>query len=405
MTYFDLHHQTVPRYNLQSDLIRFESLNLTVYNHGFKSKNWSVLPNEIPRSTGISLAGVNTLDLSDKIKAVISQPDQSIDVNQKFRFSLFVPTSSQPVKELIILTHGLNERDWKKYLPWAAYMAQNTGQAVLLFPIAFHMNRAPSEWANPRRMDIISAERCRRHDYISHSSFANAAISMRLQQSPQRFFWSGLQSYRDLCQLIREIKQGCYPPVSPETHINFFGYSMGAFLCQIILMTNPDKLLTDSRLFIFCGGTVLDRLYPVSKYILDSQAHLALYAYFIHHLEQELQEDRRLRQSFNEDREAATFFQSLLQFYNLRNLREERFNELKDQISAVGLAKDHVAPPFEMINTIKGAARNIPVNVKIENFNYDCSHENPFPYRVNQKKEINKGFEKIFKRAANHLSS
>ena len=55
--------------------------------------------------------------------------------------------------------HGLNERNWSKYLTWAEYLSSKTGKIVILFPIAFHINRSPVGWSNPRYLQSIFTKR------------------------------------------------------------------------------------------------------------------------------------------------------------------------------------------------------------------------------------------------------
>jgi hypothetical protein len=57
------------------------------------------------------------------------------------------------------LLHGLNERSWDKFLPWAARLVESTARAVILMPIAFHMNRALAEWSLLRAMRTVSKQR------------------------------------------------------------------------------------------------------------------------------------------------------------------------------------------------------------------------------------------------------
>ena len=56
-------------------------------------------------------------------------------------------------------------------------------------------------------------------------------------------------------------------------------YSIGCLLAEILKLANPKGYFTQSRLCLFCGGPVFDRLSPVSKFILDSEANVALYSY------------------------------------------------------------------------------------------------------------------------------
>ena len=79
--------------------------------------------------------------------------------NIKFRYHLFRPKGDNKVNHVILLFHGFNEKYWTKYLTWAKTLVEETGKAVLLFPIAFHMNRAPLSWSDSRQMFAISQQR------------------------------------------------------------------------------------------------------------------------------------------------------------------------------------------------------------------------------------------------------
>ena len=70
--------------------------------------------------------------------------DTSIKENKSFYYPVFIPYGSAKSKSFILLLHGLNERKWDKYLYWAEYLTLNTGKPVVLFPLAFHINRSPS---------------------------------------------------------------------------------------------------------------------------------------------------------------------------------------------------------------------------------------------------------------------
>ena len=60
------------------------------------------------------------------------------------------------------------------------------------------MNRAPNVWSDSRLMNKIAIQRANKLPNAK-TSFINAAISERLEASPQRFFLSGLQTYKDFC--------------------------------------------------------------------------------------------------------------------------------------------------------------------------------------------------------------
>ena len=214
----------------------------------------------------------------------LESADRDIVENREFRYSIFAPkidaapaghASARP----IILLHGLNEKSWDKYLPWAARLAEETDRPVILFPIAFHMNRAPEAWANPREMMGVAKERRRLFPELRTGSFANAALSHRIQFAPQRFVTSGLESYFNIVDLVRDIHEGRHPMFPPGTRVDLFGYSIGASLSELFLMANRDGLFSDSRAFLFCGGSILDKANPVSKAIMDEEAHRGLQSF------------------------------------------------------------------------------------------------------------------------------
>ncbi|MDC7124719.1 MAG: DUF6051 family protein, partial [Spirochaetales bacterium] len=67
--------------------------------------------------------------------------DRSIAENNKFRIPVLIPSTKSKNKKATFLIHGLNEKHWDKYLPWAVRIMEETSSPVILFPIAFHMNR------------------------------------------------------------------------------------------------------------------------------------------------------------------------------------------------------------------------------------------------------------------------
>ena len=116
--------------------------------------------------------------------------DDRIQENKSFSYAIFTPSGRKKNNEAIILLHGLNERTWEKYLTWAEYLTHTTGKPVILFPIAFHMNRTPGLWANPRAILPWVSKRKEEVANVTNSTFANVALSSRLSQNPLRFYAS-----------------------------------------------------------------------------------------------------------------------------------------------------------------------------------------------------------------------
>jgi len=297
---------------------------------------------------------------------------------------------------MILLFHGFNEKHWHKYLPWAARMLEDTGKTIVLFPIAFHMNRAPAAWSDPRLMHQVSKRRREEFPDLLNSSLLNAAISSRLQRNPQRFIWSGLQTYHDVKDFVESCTRGEHPLFNKACSIDIMAYSIGGFLSQVLLLSNPDGLFSETRLFMFCGGPVFNRISPVSKFILDSEANVHLYSFLVEHLESHLKHDVKLSACLSDGSESGVAFRSMLSYKSRVAYREERFEKMSRRISAIALAKDEVIPPYEVENTLNGRNRNIPIRVRTLDFPYPYKHEDPFPAQPGISTEVNEGFRDVF---------
>jgi hypothetical protein len=265
------------------------------------------------------------------------------------------------------------------------------------------MNRAPLEWSDSRKMQKISEERRRTFPHLVSSTFSNVAISSRIHIQPQRFFWSGLQSYYDVIQLLDQIKSGNHSLIAPDAGFDLFTYSIGGLLAQILMMTNHKDYFSRSKLCLFCGGAVFNRLSPVSRFILDSEANVALYSYIIEHLESHLKNDVRLRHYLaGVHPEGITFF-SMLNYNVMRKERETIFQKISQQVLAIPLEQDTVVPPHEVINTLQGSRRQIPIPVEVLDFPYPYHHENPFPADRRITGEVTAAFDKVFERVSRFL--
>ncbi len=383
--------------------------NIEILNIPFESENYKILKGE--RSYECKEHGKvfdppsnsEVDDLPESIKKLVRIKDSKIEENRFFNFPVLKPAGKEKVKKAIILFHGLNEKSWNKYLPWANKLAELTGKAVIMFPLAFHMNRAPLEWSDPRAMRKVAEEKKKLFPRTLKLSLANAAINTRLQVDPLRFMWSGLQSFYDVLQLVRSIRNGKYSFMESDAKIDFFAYSIGSFLAEILLMTDEQGFFKETKLFNFCGGPVLTRTSPVSKYILDSETNISISTFFIEYLDVEIGKNDRLTHYFNNGHIEGEVFRSMLDYRKKKQFREKKFKELSKRIYALGLEKDEVIPPYEIINTLKGEERNIPVKVKILDFDYDHDHVVPFPTNWNIEKEVDEAFNKVFRIASKFL--
>lgn len=403
MDYNELFRQLKERVNYEDDVIGMDD-GQVIRNFSFSSGNGFILPGESDYLCKIHQC------YSDDTKAyrsvsgisgsILDIHDAEIMENKRFRYHVMSPADAAVAGDFILLIHGFNEKSWIKYLPWAKILVEQTGKSVILFPIAFHMNRAPLAWSDRHEMGTLSESRKASFPDIVACTFSNVAISARLQQKPQRFFWSGLQTYYDVIELLTEIKNGTHPFIQKDARFDLFAYSIGGLLAQILMMTDHQGFFTDSRLCLFCGGNVFNRFSPVSKFILDSEANVALYSYIIEHLENHLKKDERLRHYLSELHPEGMNFKAMLNYNQHRGERESSLRKISDRILAIALEKDVVAPPYEVINTLKGINRDIPIEVIVEDFDYPYIHENPFPSREETALRVTAAFNRIFSRVS-----
>jgi hypothetical protein len=329
-----------------------------------------------------------------------NQTDSLIPENRIFSYPVFTPANRESDK-VILLLHGLNERSWVKYLVWAYYLARNTSSYVILFPISFHINRSPSSWKDPRAMIPFQKDRNALLGEISMSSFANIAISKRLTEDPMRFFKSGYQTTSDIVKLLTTIRNGEHEIIPKTLNTNIFAYSIGAFLAEIIMMGNPDKLFTESKLFIFCGGSVFSNMQGSSKLIMDSLAFNRVYNYYLNDFEKTLTGKSPLV-DFLQSSQIGMAFRAMIDLGRLKTFRENILKNLRDQVHSVSLLKDSVIPAKGIISTLSGSGKKDIV--EILDFPYTYSHENPFPVlNTPVSKKVDYWFEKVFAEAAMFL--
>jgi pimeloyl-ACP methyl ester carboxylesterase len=378
-------------FDIRKGIIDLGEVSVSIHNYPFKSDRF------IDHES--YLCGDDNYIESELEKEVFfTTEDEDIEENNNFNYIIIKDRSTVKAKDAIFMFHGLNERFWQKYLPWAITLHKLTGKAVVLFPIAFHMNRAPITWSNPRIMKQISNYRINNFNGINNSTFANAALSSRLHHNPSRFFTSGFRTYYDITKLMAEIRAGRHNLIFDDVEIDFFGYSIGALLAEVLLMSNPNNYFDRSKLFIFCGGPTFDIMFPVAKAILDSEAYNSTSKFF-RLFDDYLNNGKIDRSSLPE----IKYFKSLLSQLGLRNVREERLLELKDNIFAVSLIKDKVVPPDSVINTLNGSNKKIPIRTMITDFPYNYSHETPFPTEEGLREIVNVNFENIFELASSYL--
>lgn len=373
-----------------------------IIEYKFESFSYNILPGSVDYQCvkhGRTFKNINPFFTDvGTIKDNVYVKDISVEDNRNFNYQIVKPAESKNTKKVIFLFHGFNEKDWSKYIPWAKTICKKTGSSVILFPIAFHMQRAPKDWSSKREMYKLSEERKKRYPNIVHSTLSNVAISMRLHSMPQRFIWSGLQTYYDVIQLIEECKEGKHSYINWDFEFDIFAYSIGGILAQTLKFSNHNNYFANSKLCLFCSGPTFNRLSPVSKFILDSEANVALYSFLVEHFDKFLQKDNMLNHYIQEEHLEGQIFHSMLDYQKGRTMREDFLKRYENYIYAITLKKDTVIPPFEVINALRGAYHDINIKIDEIDFDREYTHENPFPLSNKMKNQIDMEFEEVFRK-------
>jgi hypothetical protein len=224
--------------------------------------------------------------------------DQGETDNVTFALPVVLPRQPGPFRRVVILLHGLNESEYRKYFPWACTLAQ-AGIPVILFPIAFLVNRRPRQW----RGDVETQRHLRTRQAQPGNNAAtryNVILSERLENRPERFFVGGRQSYFDLLDLTASVHSGTFAinrgedgaltlryPFSEGARVDFLGFSIGGYLTLgLLLEASENPTLADSRGIIFAAAapfvhpdqTVIAN--PLSPFILDRRATERLRAFY-----------------------------------------------------------------------------------------------------------------------------
>jgi len=341
--------------------------------------------------------------IADSVGASLTQqtfPDsfnienQEDNPNEDFTYPVFYPSNSIRNNKCIILLHGLNERSWYKYLPWAYQLANNTGRPVILFPIAYHMNRSPHCWSDPRAMMPFVKKRKQTQLSTSALTVANVALSQRLTDQPERFLLSGYQAAKDILKLSQHIAMGLHPAFEKGSQVDFFTYSIGTFLAQNLLLAHGNDLLARSKFFFFCGGSTFAEMKGTSKYIMDSVAFDRL----IHFYSQEL-ETASLKTGYLDyiihETALGQAFSSMISLDALKKRSQNYFSSFKDRMAALSLSKDQVILPEAIKKTLQG------IRLEEWDFDFHYTHEAPFPILSNKLvNKVNEAFDKVFIQAS-----
>jgi len=323
--------------------------------------------------------------------------DGITDTNNNFTYYVFLP--ERAMKGVIILLHGLNERSWDKYLPWAVRLAEDTGKPVILFPIAYHMNRSPGKWTDRHEMMKAVTSRLLFEPATKLTTFVNVALSIRMSVMPQRFFLSGFQAVNDVAILIRGIKNGRYSYLSSEGPSDIFAYSIGVMLSQVLMLSRGGLLPDDSRLMLFSGGSVLNRMNGASKMIMDSKAFDRLIGFYIDEVGEKVKGGGDYFSRMLEQTAVGEAFYAMSSQKRLKEVYGKPYAHLDGKVKAISFTGDLVIPPVAISDTMTGS------DVEIWSPDYPFTHENPFPVLVGEMSEkVDFTFDSLFARAASFLA-
>jgi hypothetical protein len=306
--------------------------------------------------------------------------DAVITENNAFNYPVFISAKKPVNNKAIILVHGLNEKSWSKYLAWAKTLCENTGKSVILFPIAFHINRAPSQWSDPREMNKLLEVRKTNYPDVINSTVINLALSERLTDVPQRFFLSGYNYADDLIRLLKDIKEGKHPLFEKDTEVDFFAYSIGVFMVQCLMLGGPEELFRNSKYVFFAGGSFFMEMNGISRFIMDSKAFERIYYYHMSEIEEDVSAGGAYSSILNKTK-LGLAFRSMIAPQRHRKFREKALACYKDRVFVIALRDDKVMPVKGVYDLMwNGEKRNS--NIKVMHFNFPYIHENPFPVQM-----------------------
>ncbi len=296
-------------------------------------------------------------------------PDCDVAENVDFRYPLLRAPGGERARHLVVLLHGLNERSFTKYVPWAYQLWRSTGAAVALHPLSFHVNRVLPQWGRQIDQHLARRRAVPRNEDV-HAF--NCVISERLDAWPERFFWGGLQSYGDVVDLVREVREGRHPHVHPSARVDLLGYSIGGYLALGLLLLDEDGLFGDSRAVVFESGAALRATNMSSRFIIDHACEVSLMKLYVRFTGR-LANDRLSHWLRHHD--LGRWFRALCGDESERPRLEARLREIAPRLLALGNRNDEVIPWPAILNTLQGLHRDTGVAVRRIDLGV---HEHPF---------------------------
>lgn len=337
--------------------------------------------------------------------------DYLIEENNRFRYPLLREHGTGPLQRhhhVVILLHGLNERSFTKYIPWALQIWSLTGFPVILFPLTFHINRVRREWAREQHAIF-----CRRSALPGneHAHRYNAVISERLWTHPERFIWGAIQSYWDIMDMVRKIREDRHPHFMPDARVDLLGFSAGGYVALTLLLENHRDYFRSSRGVMFASCAAVRDVNLASPLILDHLAEMALMKLHVKYREKLM--NSRLKHWFEEHGEGR-WLNAFCGLMPNRTLLDQRLGELAPRLLGIAGMEDQVMTPGAMMNALQGIRRDTGVRVLELPLGI---HENPFacPDYAQQERSMiteflneerfGKAFEQFIQTACAHLTT
>jgi hypothetical protein len=328
--------------------------------------------------------------------------DSHISENIRFRYPVLMPEGKTRTDKAIIFLHGLNERTWYKHLAGAKLLAEKTDKAVIMFPLSYHINRGLPEWTDVRKLAGLLEVRKQKYPNIKETSLANLALSERLTEYPERFFISGLQSALDLVSLLKEIQRGDHPFFEPDTKTDLFAYSISCMLLQSLMISNPDNVLSRSKIVFFAGGSLFSYMQGISRYIMDSIAFDSIRRFYFDVVKRKVTFLKEF-QPWMMEHSFGKAFRSLIAPEIHKKEREQKMAVFNDNLMVIAMRDDKIMPVNGIQQAIGEKFSRSP-RFKIVHFPYGYTHENPFPVLYKKiDEQVEQAFRAVFDPAMKFL--
>jgi hypothetical protein len=168
------------------------------------------------------------------------------------------------------------------------------------------------------------------------------ALSERQTEHPKGFYFR-LRSGIDLLQLLKEIKSGKHPLFRKGSSCDIFAYSVSCTLIQTLMIINPDNLLSGSKIVLFAGGSLFERVNGVSKYIIDSMAFDTIIDFYKSLMSDKKSNDSGFSGWFLENIYGKAF-KAVFSNSGYRNSRIRAVDTFFNNLMVIALKEDKVIP-------------------------------------------------------------